>query len=179
MLNLCLLTWSRPYFVSTSKSLYSLISLGTGLGRLSHWPSTLDRLANTGSVQNAKQSLRAKHRNDNSTNWNSCCYLSTNQEARIKNILNSKLFCVRVKKGYCSKRLKSVSHMNWQFHERTAPNIVRTCVVPSRERNSPISVCAEWRHNIIENLACGKLLFRANPSSASKKQRFFRNICLL
>lgn len=51
------LTCNKPYLVSTSYSLYSLMSVGTGLGRLSHWPSTLDRLANTGSVQNAKQSL--------------------------------------------------------------------------------------------------------------------------
>lgn len=56
------LTCNKPYLVSTSKSLYSLMSLGTGLGRLSHWPSTLDRLANTGSVQNAKQSLKAQKR---------------------------------------------------------------------------------------------------------------------
>lgn len=52
-----ILTCNKPYLVSTSYSLYSLMSEGTGLGRLSHWPSTLDRLANTGSVQNAKQSL--------------------------------------------------------------------------------------------------------------------------
>lgn len=52
-----ILTCNKPYLVSTSYSLYSLMSVGTGLGRLSHWPSTLDRLANTGSVQNAKQSL--------------------------------------------------------------------------------------------------------------------------
>lgn len=51
------LTCNKPYLVSTSYNLYSLISVGTGLGRLSHWPRTLAKLANTGSVQNARQSL--------------------------------------------------------------------------------------------------------------------------
>lgn len=36
------------------------MSVGTGLGRLSHWPNTLAKLANTGSVQNARLSLKKK-----------------------------------------------------------------------------------------------------------------------
>lgn len=55
------------------------MSLGTGLGKLSHWPRTLDRLANTGSVQKARQSLKETHKketqyirnNINQTNKNS------------------------------------------------------------------------------------------------------------
>ncbi len=45
------------------------MSVGTGQGRFSHWPRTLDRLANTGSVQKARQSLRAKHRNNIRIIW--------------------------------------------------------------------------------------------------------------
>lgn len=53
-------TWSKPYFVSTSYKLYSLMSDGKGEGRFSQLPSILAKLALTGSVQNARQSLKEK-----------------------------------------------------------------------------------------------------------------------
>ena len=45
-----------------------MMSGGTGLGRLSVWPSTLARLANTGSVQNARESLQGGMRGETEMN---------------------------------------------------------------------------------------------------------------
>jgi hypothetical protein len=50
-------TCRRPYLISTSKSLYFVRCAGEGDGIFSVEPKILARLANTGSVANARLSL--------------------------------------------------------------------------------------------------------------------------
>lgn len=56
------------------------MSLGIGQGRFSHWPRTLARLAKTGSVQNARQSLGAKYGDPVSMISNYCFFTEANKK---------------------------------------------------------------------------------------------------